>query len=154
MSDASPCYGKRTDGKVGCAFHGRRNGGHRDAITMKPNGGAPPAVPPFQRTSDSARAICYLTDTQGYYDNHEAWLYDKPSLHSTNRRFIMIGRRLKLLESHTTGVDHRDAILCMEEDKQAASHNLFFSVLGRGEKEVHRAIGIAFLPTRSNRRAI
>ena len=53
---------------------------------------------PFPSMSEPAKAMCYLTDIQGYDDDHKAWLYNKASLHSIDRFFMMIRRRLQLLE--------------------------------------------------------
>lgn len=57
---------------------------------------------PFPSMSEPAKAMCYLmchlTDIHGYDDDHKAWLYNKASLHSINRFFMMVRRRLQLLE--------------------------------------------------------
>jgi transposase-like protein len=57
---------------------------------------------PFPNMSEPAKAMCYLTDTQGYDDDHKAWLYNKASLHSIDRFFMMARRRLQLLERPST----------------------------------------------------
>jgi hypothetical protein len=44
------------------------------------------------------KAICYLTDIQGYDEDHLAWLYNKASLHAIDRFFMQVRRRLSLLE--------------------------------------------------------
>ncbi len=53
---------------------------------------------PFPGMSEPAKAMCYLTDVQGYDDDHKAWLYNKASLHSIDRFFMMIRRRVQILE--------------------------------------------------------
>jgi hypothetical protein len=57
---------------------------------------------PFPSMSEPAKAMCYLTDIQGYDDDHKAWLYNKASLHSIDRFFMMVRRRLQLLERPPT----------------------------------------------------
>jgi len=44
------------------------------------------------------KAMCYLTDIQGYDEDHLAWLYNKASLHAIGRFFMQVRRRLSLLE--------------------------------------------------------
>lgn len=58
---------------------------------------------PFPSMSEPAKAMCYLTDIQGYDDDHKAWLYNKASLHAIDRFFMMARRRLQLLERPLTG---------------------------------------------------
>ncbi len=53
---------------------------------------------PFPSLSEPEKAICYLTDVQGYEEDHLAWLYNKASLHAIDRFFMQIRRRLSLLE--------------------------------------------------------
>jgi len=43
-------------------------------------------------------ALSYLTDIQGYDEDHLAWLYNKASLHAIDRFFMQVRRRLSLLE--------------------------------------------------------
>ena len=58
--------------------------------------------PPFPNMSEPAKAMCYLTDIQGYDEDHKAWLYNKAGLHSIDRFFMMARRRLQLLERPST----------------------------------------------------
>jgi len=37
--------------------------------------------------------MCYLTDIQGYDEDHLAWLYHKASLHAIDRFFPQVRRR-------------------------------------------------------------
>jgi transposase-like protein len=53
---------------------------------------------PFPNMSEPEKAICYLTDTGKYDEDHLAWLYNKASLHAIDRFFMQIRRRLSLLE--------------------------------------------------------
>ena len=53
---------------------------------------------PFPHMGEPEKAMCYLTDIQGYDEDHLAWLYNKASLHAIDRFFMQIRRRLSLLE--------------------------------------------------------
>jgi len=53
---------------------------------------------PFPNMSEPEKAMCYLTDIQGYDEDHKAWLYNKASLHAIDRFFMQVRRRLSLLE--------------------------------------------------------
>lgn len=53
---------------------------------------------PFSNMGEPEKALCYLTDIQNYDEDHLAWLYNKGSLHSINRFFMQVRRRLSLLE--------------------------------------------------------
>jgi len=53
---------------------------------------------PFPNMGEPEKAICYLTDIQGYDEDHLAWLYNKASLHAIDRFFMQVRRRLSLLE--------------------------------------------------------
>jgi hypothetical protein len=53
---------------------------------------------PFPSMSEPEKAICYLTDTGKYDEDHLAWLYNKASLHAIDRFFMQVRRRLSLLE--------------------------------------------------------
>ena len=53
---------------------------------------------PFPNMGEPEKAMCYLTDIQGYEEDHLAWLYNKASLHAIDRFFMQIRRRLSLLE--------------------------------------------------------
>lgn len=53
---------------------------------------------PFPNMGEPEKAVCYLTDIQGYDEDHLAWLYNKASLHSIDRFFMQVRRRLSLLE--------------------------------------------------------
>jgi transposase-like protein len=53
---------------------------------------------PFPNMGEPEKAMCYLTDIQGYDEDHLAWLYNKASLHSIDRFFMQVRRRLSLLE--------------------------------------------------------
>jgi hypothetical protein len=53
---------------------------------------------PFPNMSEPEKAMCYLTDMHGYDEDHVAWLYNKASLHSIDRFFMQVRRRLSLLE--------------------------------------------------------
>lgn len=53
---------------------------------------------PFPNMGEPEKAMCYLTDIQGYDEDHLAWLYNKVSLHAIDRCFMQIRRRLSLLE--------------------------------------------------------
>jgi hypothetical protein len=53
---------------------------------------------PFPSMSEPEKALCYLTDTGKYDDDHLAWLYNKASLHTIDRFFMQVRRRISLLE--------------------------------------------------------
>jgi hypothetical protein len=53
---------------------------------------------PFPNMGEPEKAMCYLTDVQGYDEDHLAWLYNKASLHAIDRFFMQVRRRLSLLE--------------------------------------------------------
>lgn len=53
---------------------------------------------PFPNMGEPEKAMCYLTDIQGYDEDHLAWLYNKASLHGIDRFFMQVRRRLSLLE--------------------------------------------------------
>ena len=53
---------------------------------------------PFPNISEPEKAVCYLTDTDKYDEDHMAWLYNKASLHAIDRFFMQARRRVSLLE--------------------------------------------------------
>jgi hypothetical protein len=53
---------------------------------------------PFPNMGKPEKAMCYLTDIQGYDEDHLAWLYNKASLHAIDCFFMQVRRRLSLLE--------------------------------------------------------
>jgi transposase-like protein len=53
---------------------------------------------PFPNMSEPEKAVCYLTDTDKYDEDHMAWLYNKASLHAIDRFFMQARRRISLLE--------------------------------------------------------
>jgi transposase-like protein len=53
---------------------------------------------PFPDMSEPEKAVCYLTDFGDYDIDHLAWLYNKASLHATDRFFMQLRRRVSLLE--------------------------------------------------------
>jgi transposase-like protein len=53
---------------------------------------------PFPNMSEPEKAICYLTDYDDYDEDHQAWLYNKASLHAIDCFFMQVRRRLSLLE--------------------------------------------------------
>ncbi len=53
---------------------------------------------PFPSMSEPEKAICYLTDYDDYDDDHLAWLYNKAGLHAIDVFFMLVRRRLSLLE--------------------------------------------------------
>jgi transposase-like protein len=53
---------------------------------------------PFPKMNEPEKAVCYLTDTGQYDEDHIAWLYNKASLHSIDRFFMQARRRVSLLE--------------------------------------------------------
>lgn len=53
---------------------------------------------PFPSMSEPEKAICYLTNFGDYDQDHQAWLYNKASLHSIDCFFMQVRRRLSLLE--------------------------------------------------------
>jgi transposase-like protein len=55
-------------------------------------------IHPFPSMSEPEKAVCYLTNVQGYDEDHLSWLYNKASLHAIDRFFMQIRRRLSLLE--------------------------------------------------------
>jgi hypothetical protein len=64
----------------------------------------------FPNMGEPEKAMCYLTDIQGYDEGHLAWLYDKASLHAIDRFFMQLRRRLSLLErpvSSSANLGHR-----------------------------------------------
>jgi hypothetical protein len=57
---------------------------------------------PFPDMSEPKKAVCYLTDCGDYDADHMAWLYRKASLHSIDRFFMQVRRRLSVLERPIT----------------------------------------------------
>lgn len=53
---------------------------------------------PFPSMSEPEKAICYLTDYRDYAPDHLARLYSKASLHSIDRFFMQLRRRISLFE--------------------------------------------------------
>lgn len=53
---------------------------------------------PFPTMSEPEKAVSYLTDLGDYDENHQAWLYNKASLHGVDSFFNQVRRRLSLLE--------------------------------------------------------
>ncbi|GAV19108.1 hypothetical protein MMIC_P0037 [Mariprofundus micogutta] len=53
---------------------------------------------PFPNMSEPEKAICYLTDYGDYDTDHQAWLYNKASMHGIDCFFMQVRRRLSLLE--------------------------------------------------------
>ncbi len=53
---------------------------------------------PFPDMSEPEEAISYLTDMGDYDIDHQAWLYNKASLHAVDTLFMQIRRRLTLLD--------------------------------------------------------
>ena len=53
---------------------------------------------PFPTMSEPEKAIANLTDLCDYDDDHQAWLYNKASLHGVDSYFNQVRRRLSLLE--------------------------------------------------------
>jgi len=53
---------------------------------------------PFPSMREPEKAICYLTDYDDYDDDHLAWLYNKAGLHAIDVFFLLVRRRLSLLE--------------------------------------------------------
>lgn len=57
---------------------------------------------PFPSMSEPEKAICYLTDFGDYAPDHLARLYAKASLHSIDRFFMLLRRRVSLFERPIT----------------------------------------------------
>lgn len=55
-------------------------------------------IHPFPDMSEPQKAVCYLTDCGDYDADHLAWMYRKASLHSIDRFFMQVRRRLSVLE--------------------------------------------------------
>jgi len=53
---------------------------------------------PFPTMSEPEKAVAYLTDLGDYNEDHQAWLYNKASLHGVDSFFNQVRRRLSLLE--------------------------------------------------------
>lgn len=53
---------------------------------------------PLPDMSETEKAICYLTNLEDYDDDHLAWLYNKASLHGVDSYFMVIRRRIAMLE--------------------------------------------------------
>lgn len=53
---------------------------------------------PFPSMSEPAKAMCWLTEHQGLDPDHQAWLYDKASLHAVDSFFQKIRRRMAMFE--------------------------------------------------------
>jgi hypothetical protein len=53
---------------------------------------------PFPTMSEPEKAVAYLTDLGDYDEDHQAWLYNKASLHDVDSFFNQVRRRLSLLE--------------------------------------------------------
>jgi hypothetical protein len=65
---------------------------------------------PFPNMGEPEKAMCYLTDIQGYDEDHLAWLYNKASLHAIDRFFMQVRRRLSLLERPISSSPARVAV--------------------------------------------
>ena len=55
-------------------------------------------VHPLPSKAEPQKAVCYLTDFQDYTPDHLASLYLKASIHAVDRFFMLIRRRISLLE--------------------------------------------------------
>ena len=53
---------------------------------------------PFPTMSEPEKSVAYLTDISDYDEDHQAWLYNKASLHGVDSFFNQVRRRLSLLE--------------------------------------------------------
>jgi hypothetical protein len=53
---------------------------------------------PFPNMSEPEKAVCYLTNYDDYDEEHQAWLYNKASMHGIDYFFMLVRRRLSLLE--------------------------------------------------------
>lgn len=53
---------------------------------------------PLPTMSEPEKAVACLTDLGGYDEDHQAWLYNKASLHGVDSFFNQVRRRLSLLE--------------------------------------------------------
>ncbi len=53
---------------------------------------------PFPNMSEPEKAVCYLTDYGDYDEDHLAHLYNKASLHAIDCFFMLVRRRLSILE--------------------------------------------------------
>jgi transposase-like protein len=53
---------------------------------------------PFPTMSEPEKAVAYLTDLGDYDEDHQAWLYNKASLHGVDSFFNRVRRRLSLRE--------------------------------------------------------
>ncbi len=53
---------------------------------------------PFPNMSEPEKATCYLTYYGDFDEDHQAWLYNKASMHGIDRFFMQVRRRLSLLE--------------------------------------------------------
>lgn len=53
---------------------------------------------PFPSMNEPEKAVCYLTDYGDYDEDHLAWLYNKASLRTIDIFFMLVRRRLSLLE--------------------------------------------------------
>ena len=45
---------------------------------------------PFPNMGEPEKAMCYLTDIQGYDEDHLVWLYNKASLQAIDRFFMQV----------------------------------------------------------------
>lgn len=55
-------------------------------------------IMPFPKMNEPQKAICHLTDFKDYDPDHLAHLYRKASLHGIDRFFMLVRRRISLLE--------------------------------------------------------
>jgi transposase-like protein len=53
---------------------------------------------PFPTMTEPEKAICWLTEHDGFDEDHEAWLYNKASLHSVDCYFMKTRRSLAMCE--------------------------------------------------------
>jgi len=53
---------------------------------------------PFPSMSEPEKSVAYLTDLSDHDEDHQAWLYNKASLHGVDSFFNQVRRRLSLLE--------------------------------------------------------
>jgi len=53
---------------------------------------------PFPNMSEPEKAVCWLTNRDQYDLDHQAWLYSRASLHGIDKFFMLVRRRLSLLE--------------------------------------------------------
>lgn len=65
---------------------------------------------PLPDMSEPEKAMCWLTEHDGFDEDHTAWLYNKASLHGVDSFFQKVRRRISLLERPMSSAANRGRV--------------------------------------------